>query len=106
LYERPESNNIYVFLSAKGKSYGKPLTYQGIYTVIEYHRRKLNIHKDFTLHALRHTHATRMYEKGMGLLSLQKRLGHVSPQTTQIYAQVSDERLKEEYFHAINAHKN
>lgn len=38
----------------------------------------------------------------MGLLSLQKRLGHASPQTTQIYAQVSDEKLKEEYLNALS----
>lgn len=102
LHERPVSNSPYIFLSAKGKSRGKALTYQGIYTVFEYHCNKLGIKKSFTMHLLRHTHATKMYEKGMSLLSLQKRLGHASPQTTQVYTQVSDEKLKAEYLSVIN----
>lgn len=102
LHERPASNSPYIFLSAKGKSRGEALTYQGIYTVFEYHCNKLGIRKSFTIHSLRHSHATKMYEKGMSLLSLQKRLGHASPQTTQIYTQVSDEKLKVEYLNVIN----
>lgn len=101
LYERPVSNSSYIFLSAKGKSHGNVLTYQGIYTVFKHHCTKLGIRK-FTLHSLRHTHATNMYEHGMSLFSLQKRLGHASPQTTQIYAQVSNETLKNEYLASIN----
>ena len=35
-----------------------------------------------TPHALRHTHATRMWERGMRELTLQRRLGHASPEST------------------------
>jgi integrase len=43
-----------------------------------------------TPHALRHTHATAMWEGGMRELSLQKRLGHASPESTKVYTRVSD----------------
>ena len=36
LEERPESDSPYLYLATKGKSKGKPLTYQGIYTVFNY----------------------------------------------------------------------
>lgn len=106
LYERPESLKPYLFLSAKGNTKGQPLSYQGIYTIVKYHCKKLNLSSEmFTLHRLRHTHATNLYENGMNLLSLQKRLGHASPQTTQIYTSISDEKLKEEYRETISRQK-
>ncbi|MFD9607032.1 tyrosine-type recombinase/integrase [Streptomyces sp. NPDC059970] len=37
-----------------------------------------------------HSHATRMWEGGMRELTLQKRLGHASPESTRIYTRVSD----------------
>jgi integrase len=43
-----------------------------------------------TPHALRHTHATRMWEAGMRELTLQKRLGHASVEATRLYTRVSD----------------
>lgn len=102
LNERPTSYSQHIFLAAKGKSRGEALTYQGIYTVFDYYCNKLGLKQHFTIHALRHKHATKMHENGMSLLSLQKRLGHSSPQTTQIYAHVSDEKLKTEYLNTIN----
>jgi integrase/recombinase XerD len=47
------------------------------------------------------THATRMFEQGMRELTLQKRLGHASPVSTQIYTQVSDPVVVEEYRRAL-----
>ena len=54
-----------------------------------------------TPHALRHTHATRMWEGGMRELTLQKRLGHASPESTRIYTQVSDPIMVAEYRRAL-----
>lgn len=108
LYERPESESEYIFLTNKGKTKGNPLTYQGINTIFNYHCNKLGLkvpNNSLTLHSLRHTHATKMYENGMDVLSLQKRLGHSSPQSTQVYTKVSNEKVKEEYSHAIGNYK-
>ena len=43
-----------------------------------------------------------MYEGGMSLLTLQKRLGHSSPQSTQVYTKIADAKVKEEYKRAID----
>ena len=50
-----------------------------------------------TPHALRHTHATRMWEAGMHELTLQKRLGHASPESTNMYTRVSDREVLADY---------
>jgi integrase/recombinase XerD len=54
-----------------------------------------------TPHALRHTHATRMWEAGMHELTLQRRLGHASPDATRIYTRVSDPIVVAEYRRAL-----
>lgn len=98
LYERPDCNGETVFLSNRGKTHGRPLTYQGFNSLFNYHCKKLGIkRKGLTIHALRHTHATKMYQKGMDLLALQKRLGHASPISTQVYAEITNDQLREAY---------
>jgi integrase/recombinase XerD len=54
-----------------------------------------------TPHALRHTHATRMWDRGMRELTLQRRLGHASLESTRIYTRVSDRQVLEEYKRAL-----
>jgi len=54
-----------------------------------------------TPHALRHTHATRMWEGGMRELTLQRRLGHASPEATRVYTRVSDPLVVAEYRRAL-----
>lgn len=43
-----------------------------------------------TLHQLRHTHATELINDGVSLVTIRKRLGHASMQTTLRYAEQSD----------------
>ena len=53
------------------------------------------IDRPVTVHSLRHTFATRLYEKTGDLYLVQRALGHRNITTTEVYARVSDERLRE-----------
>lgn len=57
----------------------------------------------FTAHQLRHTFATLLLESGADLLTLQRLLGHASVQTTQVYADVSVQRLHDAIDNAFPA---
>jgi integrase/recombinase XerD len=49
-------------------------------------------------HLMRHTFASLALESGLDLLTLQKLLGHKRIETTKIYAEIDDEKVRSEYF--------
>lgn len=50
---------------------------------------------DFSVHKLRHTAATLMYQEGVDLLVLKQFLGHENINTTEIYTHLSSHQLEE-----------
>ena len=102
--ERPrEAPTRHVFLvCGKGKSAANALTYAALAKM--FRRRCIEAGLDepwITPHALRHTHATWLWESGMRELALQKRLGHVSFESTRTYTRVSDAAMLEDYQRAL-----
>lgn len=55
------------------------------------------IQKNVHPHTMRHTFATLTLNNGADISSVQALLGHSSPATTQVYAQVTESRKKEAY---------
>jgi integrase/recombinase XerD len=58
-------------------------------------RAKLS--RDITPHVLRHTFATLALQKGMSLAAVKKILGHDRLSTTEIYLNLTDIHIQEEY---------
>ena len=104
LHERPlETESPFVFLvGGTGARRCEPLSYQAVVRGFARRLDRLGIRSpDKTPHALRHTHATAMWEGGMRELALQKRLGHASPESIRIYTRVSDEQVLADYDYAL-----
>lgn len=73
------------------------LSRRGIQREIAQIAKQAGIKKSVHPHVLRHTFATLTLNNGADITAVQALLGHSNPGTTQIYAQISDERKKDQY---------
>jgi integrase/recombinase XerD len=70
------------------------LTRQGAWLVIGHHAGRAGIGDRMSPHVLRHSCATHLLEHGADVRVVQELLGHARVSTTQVYTQVSPQRLR------------
>ncbi len=67
---------------------GQRLTRQGLWLIIKRYVKEVNIEEPVTPHTLRHSFAAHLLNRGAALREVQRRLGHASLSTTQVYRQM------------------
>lgn len=94
-----EHDSEYLFIS---NSY-KNISRQGFFKILKAECERCGIEKTVSPHVLRHSFATHMLKHGADLRIIQELLGHEDISTTQIYAHLVNEKLKEDYeYHPRN----
>ena len=76
---------------------GHRLTRQGFWKIIKQYKTQGNIDVDITPHTLRHSFAVHLLENGAELRAIQEMLGHSDISSTQVYAQIEQNRIKDVY---------
>jgi len=76
---------------------GGRLSERGVRRIFDKHAKVAGLGGKVTPHSLRHSFATHMLNRGADLRAVQELLGHASLASTQIYAHVTTEKLKQVY---------
>lgn len=87
----PTGESDSLFMSKRGTLYST----RALQKMFKAACRRAGLPKYYSIHALRHSWGTYLYEKTKNLRLVQKELRHRSPQTTAIYADVTPEERSE-----------
>jgi site-specific recombinase XerD len=79
---------------------GEPLTRQGHYKIVRRHAASAGLADRMSPHTLRHTFATHLLAGGCDLRSVEEMLVDADDATTQMYTQLTSDRLKDVYVKA------
>ena len=87
----PEERALFVNCS------GKPMSRQGFWKLVKSYAHKAGITEEITPHTLRHSFAAHLVANGADLRSVQEMLGHSDISSTQIYARMKRNQIREVY---------
>jgi len=76
---------------------GKKITRTGVWTILKELVKLAGIKKTISPHTIRHSFATHLVENGANLRIVQLLLGHASINTTQIYTNINEKFIRENY---------
>ena len=91
MIHNPKSDVLFVNCS------GQSMSRQGFWKLIKHYATKAGITADITPHTLRHSFAAHLVGNGADLKSVQEMMGHSDISTTQIYANLSQNKLRDVY---------
>jgi integrase/recombinase XerD len=86
-----KGNENIVFLNRRGKKLSRVM----IFTIIKNLADKIKLEKNISPHTFRHSFASALVQGGADLRTVQEMLGHESILTTEIYAHLDKEYLKD-----------
>jgi integrase/recombinase XerC len=76
---------------------GRPLSVRQIQRVVKRALNRIAEQQGVSTHTLRHSFATHLLDRGADIMAVKELLGHESLSTTQLYTQLSRDRLKTAY---------
>ena len=91
LLDTPDETALFVNMN------GERMSRQGFWKIVKHYQETAGIKKEITPHTLRHSFAAHLLENGADLKSIQEMLGHADISSTQIYAQVVNQKIRDVY---------
>ena len=100
--ERPQNTaTLQLFVILQGSRRAQPLTLAGLRSLFRHRRRSRERIVNANAHRFRHTFGADMARAGVGLVVLQRMMGHADPTTTLQYINLSMRDVAEEYKKAV-----